>query len=158
MEIHEIYLENYEITLCGKIYHKNKKKQISTQQATRGYMTATLHNTTLKKTFYVHRLVALTHIPLIQGKNLVNHKDGNKLNNKVNNLEWMTPRENSIHSIKTLRKEVGENHSRARVPNELVLGIRMGNITSEMFPDISQKYQVGIQHLKNILAGRKRIS
>lgn len=53
-----------------------------------------------KKRVYVHRLVAIAFIPRIKGKNDINHKDGNKLNNHITNLEWCTPRENTLHAIK----------------------------------------------------------
>jgi len=55
--------------------------------------------------FFAHRLVALGLIPNADGKPFINHIDGNKENNSVANLEWVTARENLIHAYKTgLRK------------------------------------------------------
>lgn len=47
----------------------------------------------------VHRLVALAFIPVVEGKETVNHKDGNKENNNVSNLEWATSSEQMLHAI-----------------------------------------------------------
>lgn len=51
---------------------------------------------------YVHRLVAQTFIPNPESKKEVNHKDGNKANNDITNLEWVTPSENQRHSHQVL--------------------------------------------------------
>lgn len=54
----------------------------------------------------VHRAVALTYLPNIHNKSDVNHKDGNKGNNHIDNLEWVTKSENMKHSVDTgLRRE-----------------------------------------------------
>ncbi|MFD1205816.1 NUMOD4 domain-containing protein [Sporosarcina contaminans] len=51
------------------------------------------------KTWLVHRLIALTFIPLVEGKDYINHLDGNRLNNEVSNLEWCDHKENNNHAF-----------------------------------------------------------
>jgi copper chaperone CopZ len=51
-----------------------------------------------KKGKFIHRALAYAFIPKVEGKDFVNHKDGNKLNNSLDNLEWCTKSENSIHA------------------------------------------------------------
>lgn len=57
---------------------------------------------------YIHRLVAETYIPNDdpESKTQINHKDGNKQNNHVENLEWCSPSENDIHAFRTGLKKV----------------------------------------------------
>ena len=57
-----------------------------------------------KKKFgkYVHRMVAESFIPKVEGKNEVNHKNGDKSDNRAINLEWVTHRENQIHLFREL--------------------------------------------------------
>lgn len=70
-----------------------------------GYKQIRLRKNNKYKTIYIHKLVALTYLTPIQGKNEVNHKDGNKLNNCVENLEWCNRQENVVHSIKNGLKD-----------------------------------------------------
>lgn len=66
-----------------------------------GYKRVTLCKEHKGKQFFTHRLVALAFIDNIDLKPQVNHKDGDKLNNQVSNLEWCTQSENVIHAYKT---------------------------------------------------------
>lgn len=66
------------------------------------YYTVCLSNKCHRKTKAVHRLVADAFLNKPENATEVNHKDGNKLNNKVENLEWVTQRENAIHSMDVL--------------------------------------------------------
>lgn len=66
-----------------------------------GYLRATFSNNNKRKSYYVHRLVAMAYLPNYDDKLQVNHKDGNKLNNNRLNLEMVTLQENIKHSIET---------------------------------------------------------
>jgi HNH endonuclease/NUMOD3 motif len=91
----------YYISQFGRIYSTKSGKFIKTRLArnTR-YVNVILTN---KRNYCktVHRLVALTWIPNPDNKSDVNHKDGNKLNNHITNLEWITHQENMQHAYNT---------------------------------------------------------
>ena len=67
-----------------------------------GYIRVNLYNKGKKKRYFIHRLVAEAFLPKIQGKDFVNHKDGNKQNNELGNLEWCNRSENMKHYYKEL--------------------------------------------------------
>ena len=69
-----------------------------------GYLLVWLSKNGKVKAFSVHRLVACAFIAPVDGKNYVNHKDGNKENNCVSNLEWCTKSENQKHAYHVLKR------------------------------------------------------
>ena len=76
-----------------------------------GYVLVRLNYNGLGKTEKVHRLVAEAFIPNPQNKKTVNHIDGNRANNHVDNLEWATQGENMMHSYRELgRPRNGGRH------------------------------------------------
>lgn len=77
------------------------KEYISTGSlAKNGYFIVTLSNNGTNCKCYIHRLVAQTFIPNPLKKLYVNHIDGNKQNDRVDNLEWCTPSENNFHAFR----------------------------------------------------------
>lgn len=93
----------YLIDEKGNIFSEYSKKYLKTHLNNRGYVVCQLRNINGKNcVILVHRLVAKTFIPNKSANQLeVNHKDGNKLNNDMNNLEWCTRKENINHGIQT---------------------------------------------------------
>lgn len=89
--------ENYEIDTYGNVFRDNR--QIKPQLNKNGYLRVYLSKNGKVSKKYVHRLVAETYIPNPENLPQINHKDGNKLNNNANNLEWCTAKENINHSF-----------------------------------------------------------
>lgn len=82
----------------------------------------------VSKMHKIHRLVAVAFIPNPQNKPTVNHKDGNKLNNRIENLEWATYFENNEHAYDTGLTRFSfrgyrENHPSCKVSNVVFLKI-----------------------------------
>lgn len=81
---------------------KRKFKQLKTQMFN-GYSIISLYKEGYQKSYFVHRLVALTFLGEPSSPDLVvNHKDGNRLNNIPDNLEWVTQKENMHHYLTCL--------------------------------------------------------
>lgn len=93
----------YYISNFGNV--KNKDKLVKGSFGDKGYMTVCIN----KHKVFVHRMVALKFIPNPNKFKMVNHKDGNKVNNHVDNLEWATNSMNVKHAIETgLRKGINK--------------------------------------------------
>ncbi len=88
---------NYQVSKQGFIRNVKTRRILKTN-LTSGYPSVTLCHEGKKKNVKIHRLVALAFLPLIEGKNVVNHKDHNKTNNHITNLEWCTHQENIQHA------------------------------------------------------------
>jgi hypothetical protein len=93
----------YEVSNLGNImslnYNNTGNKKLLKQKLTKkGYFTISLNSIKYR----VHRLVAKAFIPNPENKLQINHKDGNKINNNANNLEWCTNSENQLHRFKVL--------------------------------------------------------
>lgn len=126
------YNEKYIINTDGKLINTIKSKEVSTRISNKGYLRVNLYYKSNQYDKFIHRLVAETFIPNPENKPCVNHIDGNKQNNNVNNLEWCTYSENEIHAYK--------------------IGIkRRSNKQMEIARDIMKKYNITNSKAKPII-------
>lgn len=95
----------YTVSSLG--YLHNGRKALVPYQINSGYLCVKLHNNKRRTSVLVHRMVANAFLPNPQCKNEVNHKDGNKQNNAVTNLEWVTSAENKQHAWKAGVYQIG---------------------------------------------------
>lgn len=104
----------YAVSSLGRIRGPKKIRQPIANW--RGYIVVDLYHKGKQKQCVVSRLVALAFIPNPQNLTQVNHRDGQKHNCTVSNLEWVTPKENSEHAVKTgLRPTYGEENPNAHL-------------------------------------------
>ena len=138
----------YKVTSDGRVYHYYKHrepKELTYGESFDGYIQVRLWDRNLGKMKYwrVHRLVATTFIPNPDNLPEVNHKDGNKQNNNVENLEWCTHSENIKHAydigllqssnvrrVKSIDKEGNEREFESIAECGRQLGICASNINT----------------------------
>lgn len=116
--------DKYWIYDDGKVFSEYIDKFMSPRMAAKGYKKVSLYKNKTYKDYYVHRLVAEYFLEKSFNKNYVNHKNGIKTDNRVENLEWCTLKENSRHMVDVLKKGTCENHSQAKLNNKKVIEIR----------------------------------
>lgn len=139
----------------GKFNDRIKPGQIIKPVETRGtYYIVSLYNqkTKKRKSQRVARLVANAFLSNPEKKKQVNHLDCNKHNNKSNNLEWATHKENDDHAIKNKLHPFGENHGRAILTQEQVLQIRsLYSPRKYTITRLSNEFNVGRTTIMHIL-------
>lgn len=119
---------DYQVSNLGGIRTLKQKQPRLLKQGlgNTGYYNVALCYNGIPKTFRVHRLVAKYFIPNVNEKNkVVNHKDGNKLNNVFTNLEWVSSKDNNQHAYDTNLRSKGENHYKHIYSDKQILDIRM---------------------------------
>lgn len=143
----------YEISSLGRVkscdrivIHINGKEQpvdtrVMSLKTTRdGYKALMLAKEGIRKDFRVHRLVAEAFIPNTSNKPQVNHKDGNKQNNIVENLEWCTASENNFHAFKLgLRNNKGTKNASSKLTDLAIREIRLSTLKTT---ELMLKYNV----------------
>ncbi len=166
---------SYEVSNYGEIRNKKTNRILKAWSTERGYPRVDLCKDGNKKPYRIHRLVAKHFVPNPQNKTYVNHKDGNKKNNKANNLEWCTAKENTAHAIKNgLLKPInfyqkgenhpmkpinfyqkGENHPNAKLSNKDVVAIKKAIKSGIDSSEIYKNFDITKSQLCDIKHGRK---
>lgn len=155
----------YQVSTCGnvrsvdrsvprKIHGQEfnltiKGRDMSICQTSNGYPFLMLGKGNKKKSFMVHRMVALTFIPKKEGFPNVNHKNGIKSDNRVENLEWSNKSHNAHHAIKLgLVKNHSEQHVFAKLKNDDIPNIRASMLSYIKLGKIYGVSGSAIQHIK----------
>jgi hypothetical protein len=146
----------YYVSSHGRVFSAKSRALLSLNRDVNGYDRVVLSSV---GSFFVHRLVAECFILRPEGRNTVNHIDGIKHNNTVENLEWVTAAENSRHAASTGLLATGSRHRSARFSDADVEAIRtlyrQGGLT---YQDIANALSVSRTTVANAVQGKTRYS
>ena len=145
----------YQVSSLGRVKslgnNKSRQEKILKLRSDRdGYLNVGLHKERKIKICRVHRLVAQAFIPNLENKPQVNHKDEDKTNNKVENLEWVTCKENSNHGTRTERM--------ANSKSKPIYGINVKTNEKIEFPSTMEAQRNGFNrgHINSCLKGKRK--
>lgn len=143
-EYKKLTIDDYDITESGEVINKHTGKCLKGQKNGKGYLRVGIG----KKLMFIHRLVAEKYVPNPNNLPQVNHKDGNKLNNCVDNLEWVSNLENRKHALKNGLHTVGEKCSWSKLSQAQVDFIRKhSEITSK---EMAKIFEISDSHVREI--------
>jgi hypothetical protein len=144
-------------------YKRSGKEQILKPSDNGGYLQTMIKGDDGK--YYsrkIHNLITLGFIGVKPKDYTVNHKDGNKLNNHIDNLEYCTLSENCLHAVQTGLWEIkhGSKNGNSKLTEQDVLDIRTHVKNSGRYygrKALAEKYGVSEAHIKDIISKRRNI-
>ncbi len=148
----------YQISNLGNVKSLKNNIILKPSKNSKGYLQVFLWKNGSGKLLRIHRLVAKAFIPNFDDKPQVNHIDGNKQNNRVNNLEWVTNSENQKHAFKIkLQTNIGNNNPRARKINQYDLNGKLIR-TWNSFYDITNELNINRSDVWRCCTGKYKQS
>lgn len=147
----------YQISKCGCV-KRIGGGIISDNNSTNKYKKVSLWKNNSRKYVYVHRLLAQLFIANPENKKEINHIDGNKKNNSIENLEWCSVSENAFHAYKIGLKGVGEKNPNSKLKDYEVVFMRAMHEDGLRVTDIfnSYKHKISWTTIYNIVKGKQR--
>lgn len=131
----------------AKSNNQYKEGHILKNNMIKGYANVQLHKNGKVKLMRVHRLVCMAFLENPENKPYVNHKDGNKANNNLSNLEWCTPSENEIHKHRVL------NHTpcKYKLTNEQISTLMQLRMDGKRLHELASLLNVPVNTVHKVL-------
>jgi len=147
------YEDNYLITSSGKIWSLKSNNFLKPNIVRSGYKMVRLYRNGWAKDYLVHRIVAEVYCNNPDNKRVVNHKDGNKLNNYFLNLEWNTDSENQLHAIRTGLKKIryGSRHPNSKLSEQNIEDIKTLYKSNLTLKQIAKQFNVHLGTISKII-------
>ena len=150
----------YSVNKNGEVWshkkYKHKGKFLKQYKTKNGYLTVGLSANRKRKTFLVHRIVAKAFIDNVNCYPEINHIDGDKTNNHVSNLEWVTSSYNQIHAIKNGLQKFTDKHRMTAIEtcrkngkaNKGKQNKKLWKLTMSQAEEIRSKHKEGVSMTK----------
>lgn len=148
------YEGEYSASADGRIYSHKTERWLKPNISRNGYESVELFNEGVGKRMFIHRLIAITFIPNPENKEQVNHKDENKRNNSLENLEWSTRRENMNYGTRILRQINSTDYTTERRKN---IARKNGKAAAKSVLQISRTGEI-INRFDSIVEAQKALS
>ena len=138
----------YGITSCGKVWSYKKKKFLTPKDSGNGYLMVQLYKDGKRKNYKIHRLAAEAYIPNPNNLPQINHRDENKTNNCLQNLEWCDAKYNNNYGNR-IERMVSSN-------KKPILQYTLNGEFVREYPSASDVGKEVSTHICNCLKGRKK--
>jgi len=150
-------IDHYHNSATGTRFKKGRI--IKPQRDKNGYVRVSLSLDKVKFTTGIHRLVAKSFIPNPSNKLYVNHINGIKTDNRVENLEWCTNSENTIHAYKNnlIKVNLGEDHHMSKFSNNEVGKIRLLHSKGRTNKELANRYKISEAAMSKILKNKSYV-
>lgn len=143
----------YLVSNLGRVRRCGEKKMLSNNPSPNGYINVHLHDRGRIRSVLVHRLVADAFLGQLPRGLVTNHKDGDKSNNQVSNLEFITNQENMKHATEHGLRPRGELHHNSKLTTKNVIQIKCLLESGKTYRSIARKYHVVPSNIASIDRG-----
>lgn len=148
----------YFITEDGKVWSVKSNRFLTNQIGKNGYLYIDLNKNGTRTRKYIHRLVAEAFLPNPNNLPQVNHIDENKNNNNVNNLEWISIKDNVNYGTRTERAEQRKKEVNANMKQIAMCNKQTHEIikTYKSLTEASKENNIGVGNISSVLHGKRQ--
>ena len=145
------FLPNTQISSDGRLWRNGKEKKFTVSPI--GYEVVSFSTNNKTKTYYKHRLMLHAFVGVCPDNCEALHINGNRLDNRLENLRWGTRKENVADAIKHGTATIGSRNGAAKLTDEMVKTIRLSKTIGESVDKLSDQFNVSITTIKRVLDG-----